>query len=241
MMAAWPRVVVCDGIPAEERAEWLVKNNSMTRDAAKLQVMREFPNHFLASVLPLEQPFENDTFGHVLKDLHKIKGLTVSGNIAAFPAEYRTWKRVQFEPDTFGHVLKDLIKEAGAVHLGGNIVLVPGGYHEMTVTLDTFGHVVKDLKKEVKAVSLGGDKMLFPAAHAFRTIMTFTPDTFGHVLKDMRKAEFTYLGGEQTLLPVSKGMWKRTTFELDTFGHNLKDLQKKGAIHLGGNEVLMAP
>ena len=45
----WKPDVLCDGIKAEERADWLVKEMGMTRDQARGKVIEEFPKNFPAS------------------------------------------------------------------------------------------------------------------------------------------------------------------------------------------------
>lgn len=42
----WNPSVICDGIPAHERATWLVQNKGMSQQAAQQQVMQEFPSQF---------------------------------------------------------------------------------------------------------------------------------------------------------------------------------------------------
>jgi len=213
----WNPDAVCDGIPARDRAQWLVHNEGLSHEAARQQLMSEYPRAFSECghhhpdgngqpLLDLEQHFQNDSFGHVLEALLKIPGVTYLGsNKVVFPERYRTWQRIHFEPDSWGHLLERMKKDAGAVHLGGSHVLVPGDYVEMKFEPDSWGHVLEALHKEVSAVHLGGSRILVPSQVALRKRMKFEPDSFGHVLEDLRKASFTWLGGAQVLMPAKYG------------------------------------
>jgi len=53
-VGGWNPNAMCDGIRAEERALYLQQNQGMTTEAARQQVMREFPAQFAGPLLGIQ-------------------------------------------------------------------------------------------------------------------------------------------------------------------------------------------